>query len=72
MTALDSLEIPGMRDRVVVSLSMSILAPTAGDVAAEARVIQAGPDAVKGEADLFDASGNLVARGIVLCVASQD
>lgn len=71
-TAIDSLDIPGMRGRTTVSLAMSILTPARRDVVAEARVIQAGDEGAKGEAELRDASGELVARGIVVCAAPQD
>ena len=71
-TAIDSLDIPGMRGRTAVSLSMSILTPASQDVVAEARVIQAGPEGATGEAELRDASGALVAKGIVVCAASLD
>jgi acyl-coenzyme A thioesterase PaaI-like protein len=71
-TAIDSLDIPGMRGRTTVNLSMSILNPASQNVVAEARVIQAGAEGATGEAELRDISGGLVAKGIVVCAAPQD
>lgn len=70
--AVDSLDLPELRSKTIVSIAMSILGTAKEDVVAEARVIQFGPAGAKVETELRDPPGVLVAKGITVCAASLD
>ncbi len=58
------------RSHYTVELSASFLAPATGDVVADGRVLWADSHAAKGEAELRDESGRLVAKGSATCLLS--
>lgn len=58
------------RSHNTVELSASLLAPAAGDVVADGRVLWTDGHAAKGEANIRDDSGRLVAKGSATCLFS--
>ena len=58
------------RSHYTVELSASFLAPATGDVVADGRVLWTDSHAAKGEAELRDESGRLVAKGSAKCLLS--
>lgn len=67
-TAADSLDLAETTVHATVELSVSLLAPASEDIVAEGRILRAGDYAAKGEAELRDASGQLIAKGGATCV----
>lgn len=72
-TAVDSLDMSDMKIHTTAALNVGFLATALEDIVAEGRILQVGNQVAKGEAELRDAAGQLVAKGAVTCVAwSQD
>jgi alkylation response protein AidB-like acyl-CoA dehydrogenase len=68
----NSVSFPACAIRATVSIALSLLSPATQEVVAEARVILAGDVAAKAEVEVRDASGELVAIGMVVCTAALD
>ena len=58
------------RSHYTVELSASFLAPATGDVVADGRVLWTDSHSAKGEAELRDEGGRLVAKGSATCLYS--
>lgn len=69
--AIDSLDTPTKRDRATVNIALSLLSRATQDIVSEARVLLAGDVAAKAEVEVRDASGELIAAGMVVCAATM-
>ena len=61
--AIESAMPEGDHVRATIELSLRFIAPADGEVRAEARVIKAGGRIAFGQAEVYDATGTLVATG---------